>query len=155
MKKKHTIIAVVIGLIVLAGAVFHFSVLKNEKALFIIAEGLDKPSRLYNIVIKRIYHLSEKKALREKIKNYLEQDQNVHLHNLYIQTLGIGGASSSAAIFIKEYSRWQHDMNHLSKINRIVDAMGLITNDDLIPFLETLLQDHDKLKVQATKYSMS
>jgi hypothetical protein len=152
--KKKPIIVILIALITVSAVVFHFSVLMNEKALFLIAEGLDKPSSLYNIVIKRIYYLYEKDDLSEKIKNHLEQDRNVQLNNLYIQVLGIGGASSSAAIFIKEYSRWQHDTNHLSTINRIVDAMGLIANDDLIPFLETLLQDHDKLNVQATKYSI-
>jgi hypothetical protein len=33
--------------------------------------------------------------------------------------------------------------------------MGLIDNNDLVPFLETLLRDYDQLRVQATKYSIA
>jgi hypothetical protein len=152
--KKRNIFVLLACLLIFTGVIFHFFVLENEKALFLIAEGLDKPSNLYNIVIKKIYSFSENKNLREKIRTYLEQDKNVHLHNLYIQVLGISGASSSAGVFIKVYSRCQHDMNHRSTVNRIIDAMGLIANDDLVPFLENLLRDYDKLGVQATKYSI-
>ena len=45
-------------------------------------------------------------------------------------------------------------MNRRSTVNRIIDAMGLIANDDLVVFLETLLRDYDKLRAQATKYSI-
>ena len=152
--KKRNIIVLLASLLIFSGVVFHFSVLENEKALFLIADGLDKQSNLYNIIIKKIYSLSEKKNLSKKIKKYLEQNKNDHLHNLYIQVLGISGASSSAATLIKVYSRCQHDTNRRSTVNRIVDAMGLIDNDDLVVFLETLLQDYDKLRVQATKYSI-
>lgn len=153
--KKRNIIVLLVCLLIFTWVVFHFSVLENEKALFLIAEGLDKPSNLYNIVIKKIYRLSEKKNLNEKIREYLEQNKNDHLHNLYIQVLGISGASSSAGVLIKVYSRCQHDMNRRSTVNRIIDAMGLIANDDLVPLLEILLRDYDKLRVQATKYSIA
>ncbi len=154
MIKRNTIVLLVC-LLILAGVVFHFSVLENEKALFLIAEGLDKPSNSYNIVIKKIYSLSEKKSLSEKIKEYLEQNKNEHLHNLYIHVLGITGERSSAGVLIKEYSRYQHDINHRSTVDQIIDTMGLIANDDLVPFIETLLRDYDKLRVQATKYSIA
>ena len=86
---------------------------------------------------------------------YLEQNKNNHLHNLYIQVLGISGESSSAGVLIKVYSRCQNDVNRLSTVNRIIEAMGLIANDDLVVFLEILLRDYEKLRVQATKYSIA
>lgn len=153
MKKKNII--VLLCLLILAGIVFHFCVLENEKALFLIAEGLDKPSTLYNIVIKKIYSLSTNKKSIEKIKEHLGQDKNDHLHNLYIHVLGINGDRSSAGTLIKAYSRYQHDINHHSTVNQLIDTMGLIANDNLVPFLETLLRHHDKLGVQATKYSIA
>ena len=123
--------------------------------MFQIAAGLDKPSKFYNIIIERIYSLSESQNFNEEIRNHLEQNKNDHLYNLYIHVLGIIGDRSSAGIFIKLYSRYQHDINHHSTVNRIIDAMGLIDNNDLVPFLETLLRDYDQLRVQATKYSIA
>lgn len=152
---KKNIIVLLVCLLISAGIVFYFYVLKNENALFLIADGFDKPSKLYDFVIKNIYSLSANKKSIEKIKERLEQDNNVHLHNLYIHVLGIEGDRSSAVVLIKFYSRYQHDINHSSTINQIIDTMGLIANYDLIPFLETLLRDHDKLGVQATKYSIA
>ena len=153
--KKRNVIILLVCLVIFIGGVFNFSILKNEKALFMIAEGLDKPSKLYNIVIKKIYVLSRNKNLSKKLTNYLEQNKNDHLHNLYIQVLGITGEKSSTGILIKIYTQYQHDMNHYSTMNRIIDAMGLIANDDVVPFLETLLIDHDKLRVKATQYSIA
>ena len=152
MKKS---VVLFLCLLFISGLGFYFFVIKNDKILFGIAEGLNNPSYLHNIVIKQIYNLPNDKKLNEKIRNYLEQCQNVHLHDLYIQFLGIRGDSSSAGILIKKYSKYQHDIDSFGKINRIIDAMGLISNDDLIPFLEKLLRDYEELGVQATKYSIA
>lgn len=153
--KKRNLITLLACLLIIISLVFHFFIFKNENALFLIAAGLDKPSKLYNIVIERIYSLSQSQNLDEEIRKHLEQNKNDHLYNLYIHVLGIIGDRSSAGIFIKLYSRYQHDLNHRSTVNRLIDAMGLIDNNDLVPFLETLLRDYDQLRVQTTKYSIA
>ena len=49
----------------------------------------------------------------------------------------------------------QHDMNRRSTVSRIIDAMGQIGNEDFVPFLEALIRNYDKLKVETTKYSIA
>ena len=152
-KKKKTIIIFTISLF-FAGLILIFSILKNVNALFLIAEGLDRPSKAYYILIERIYRLSAKKKVRDKIFGYIESNKNAHLHDLYIQVLGITGSDIPPGSLIKLYSLCQHEMNRRSTVYRIIDAMGLLGNEDFVPFLETLLRDYDKLKVQATKYAI-
>jgi hypothetical protein len=154
MKKRKKLILIFALSLSLTGIIFHFAVMENENALFLIAEGLDKPSKRYYIVTERIYNLSERKKVRDKIREHLERNNNDHLHNLYIQVLGITGDSSSSGILIKLYSLYQQDMNRRSTVSRIIDAMGQIGDEDFVPFLETLVRDYDKLRVQATKYSI-
>lgn len=152
-KKKKAIIIFTISLL-FVGLIFTFSILKNINALFLISEGLDRPSKAYYILIERIYRLSSKKKAGDKIWGYVEGNKNAHLHNLYIQVLGITGAYIPTGSLIKLYSICQHDIDRRSTASKIIDAMGLLGNEDFVPFLETLLRDYDKLKVQATKYAI-
>ena len=155
MNKSKTKILVAIIIFLGIGLIAKIMILDNEDVLFSIAAGLDVPSKLYYFVIERIYKISENKNIGDKILSYLEENKNKHLHNLYIQTLGIIGEYYSASFLLKAYSKYQHNMNHRSTLSHIIDSMGLIGNEDLVPLLETLLKDHDELDVQVTKYSIA
>jgi len=155
MKQKKKIIIILIVLLLFAGIFLRFSVFNNVSVLFLIAEGLDRPSKAYYVVIERIYRLSEKKRVRAEIWEDLESNKNPNLDNLYIQVLGITGAHIPTGSLIKLYSLNQHDMNRRSTVSRIIDAMGLLGNEDFVPFLETLLTDYDKLSPQATRYAIT
>jgi len=151
--KKKILVLIIIFLGI--GLFAKIMILDNEDGLFSIAAGLDVPSKSYYFVIERIYKISETKNIGDKILGYLEGDKNKHLHNLYVKTLGIIGEYYSSTFLLKAYSKYQHDMNHRSTLSQIINSMGLIGNEDLVPLLETLLKDHDKLDVQVTKYSIA
>jgi len=151
-KNKKAII--VISSVFFAGLIIVFIISRSVNALFLIAEGLDRPSRAYYILMERIYRLSSNKKIADEIWGYIENNKNAHLHNLYIHVLGITNADIPTGSLIKLYSQCQHDMNRRSTVSKIIDAMGLLGNERFVPFLETLLRDHDKLQVQATKYAI-
>lgn len=140
--------------IILMGFICNFFIFGNVKMMFTIAEGLDESSYFYKITMKQIYKQSSKKKVRESITDDLELNENIHLHNMYIKVLGINGEEAFTGILIKKYAQYQHNKNYRSTVNRIVDAIGLTNNYDMVPFLETLLNDYEKLNVQVTKYSI-
>jgi len=154
MQRKKKIIFIFTTSLFFAGLIFIISTLNNVSALFLITEGLDRPSKSYYFFIERIYRLSAKNKVGDKIWGYIDNNKNAHLHNLYFQVLGITGAEIPTGSLIKLYSLYQHDMNRRSTVSKIIDAMGLLGNEDFVPFLEILLTDYDKLQVQATKYAI-
>ena len=144
MKKIQKAILLLIIVIFIISFVFKIVVFDNTDILFPLAAGLDIPSRLHYIVKERIYKISEKKNVGEQILKYLEEDKNKYLHNLYIQTIGIIGEHYSAVYLIKAYVRYQDDRNNEITVSRIIDSMGLIGNEDVVPLLETLLRNYDR-----------
>ena len=129
MKKNRKKILIFTISLLFIGLVLAFYILNNVNALFIITEGLDRPSRAYYILIERIYSLSARKKVGDKIWRYVENNKNTHLQNLYIQVLGITGADIPIGSLIEIYSQCQHDMNRRSTVSKIIDTMGLLGYD--------------------------
>lgn len=152
-KKRSLLIAAILGVSLFL--ICKIAIFDNPNVLFTIAGGADVPSKLYYISTERIYKMAEKKDLGKKLQEHLEKGQNEYLHNEYIKTLGIIGEYYSTATLIKAYSKYQHNTNRRSTVNCIIDSMGSIGNEDVVPLLETLLKDYDELDVQATGYSIA
>ena len=155
MNKTQKAILLLIIVIFIISFVFKIVVFDNPDVLFPLAAGLNIPSTLHYIVKERIYKISEKKNIGEQILKYLEEDKNKYLHNLYIQTIGITGEHYSAVYLIKTYVKYQNDRNNEITVSRIIDSMGLIGNEDVVPLLETLLRNYDRHRMQVTRYAIA
>ncbi len=151
-KRLLLIVAIVIASM---GLICKIAIWDNPDVLFTVAGGLDVPSASYYIVTERIYQLAHKKNIGEKIKGWLEEGRNEHLHNIYIRTLGVIGEYYSLSALIKAYSKYQHNTSRRSTVICIIDSMGLLGNQDSVPLLETLLRDYDQLDVQASRYAIA
>jgi hypothetical protein len=112
------------------------------------AEGFDEPSILYYASIDRIYKISEKKKVGEKFIRHLTEGENQHLQNCYIRILGVIGEEGAISCFMNAYVKYQHNKNFKSTLYAIINSMGLIGNEDVVPLLETLLKKYDEHHVQ-------
>ncbi len=142
-------------IILIASVIFKILLLDNPSFLFFIAGGLDRPSRLYFHVTKNIYAISSKSNLSEKLLRNLEKDRNKHIHDLYIHTLGVIGEYKAIPYLIKAYAEYQNESNRRYMIYRIILSLGMIGNEDSIPFLETLLRDYEKLQPKIEGYCIA
>lgn len=150
--KKNILIAIIgIGILCI---ILYITILNNVSVLFEIADGSDKPSAIYYCAIEKIYRLSEKKNIEEKILENIAEDKKKHLHDLYVQVLGILGKPNATIFLIKGYADYQNDKNRRSSLYYIIDSLGAIGNIEAVPFLEKLLSNYNKLDVQVTKYSI-
>jgi len=129
-------------------------ILDNTNFLYAIAEGMDQPSKPYYFVMERIYKLSGDKKLDEKIHKFLEEDKNKHLHALYIHTLGIIGGNHSSTFLMKAYVKYQDDPNHIITVSRIIDSMGVVGDEDVVPILERLIDNYDNHRMKVTRYAI-
>lgn len=152
IQKRSLILIVVLFSI---GIFFKIAILDNVNLLFTVAAGLDKPSKLYYFATERIYKISGKKKIGEKILQDLKANKNKHLNDLYIHTLGIIGEYYSATYLLKTYVKYQNDKNHVIIVNSIIDSMGKIGNEDLVPLLERLLSNYDNHRMQVTRYAIA
>lgn len=152
IKKRSLILIVVIFSI---GILVKIAILDNVELLFAVAVGLDKPSKLYYFTTERIYNISEKAKLSDKILKDLEANKNKHLDDLYIHTLGIIGEYHSATYLLKTYVKYQDDKNNAIILAGIIDSMGMIGNEDLVPLLERLLSNYDNHRMQVTRYAIA
>ena len=152
IKRKRYVIGLLAVVILSIGLKFVF--FDNLHILFLMAEGLDQPSRLYYVVQERIYKLDETKNIGKVILQNLEEDKNKHLHNLYIKTLGVVGEYYSASYLLKAYVSYQNDEQHANTVWYIINSIGMLGNKDVVPILETLLKNYDRHKMQVTRYSL-
>jgi hypothetical protein len=139
-----TILVCAIGIVVL----LKMMVLDNPNILCMVAEGFDEPSTLYYASIERIYKISEKKKVHEKFIKLLNEGENQHLQNCYIRVLGVIGEEDAISCFMNAYAKYQHNKNFRSTIYAIINSLGLIGSEDVVPLLETLLNKYDEHHVQ-------
>jgi len=151
----HKFTILFLGVIFGVGLFFKVAVLDNPKVLFRAAAGFDVPSYPYYFLMERIYKLySRGRDIGDYALQKLEEGQDENLETAYVKTLGIIGKSDSAAVLMKLYSKYQNNPKRQSTLSQIVESMGLIDNEDLVPLLERLLRNHSKLDVQVTRYAV-
>jgi len=151
MKKK--ILLIMTALVLGSAAIFRFVLWNNESFLFVLASGLDRPSRTYYAVMERIYYLSKKRDIRGKILKSLEENDNSNAP-LLIHILGIIDGEVPSGILIAMYVKHQDDPENKALLGEIVDCMGALGNEDFVPFLNRLLIDYKELNVPVTKYAL-
>jgi hypothetical protein len=129
-------------------ALLKITVLDSPNIMCMVAEGFDEPSTLYYASIERIYKISEKKKVAEKFIEHLTEGENQHLQNCYIRVLGVIGERDAISCLMDAYAKYQHNKNFKSTIYGIVNSLGLIGSEDVLPLLETLLIKYDEHHVQ-------
>ena len=152
--RKRYILLILLACIIF---VFKFAIIDNTFVLFSIAKGLDEPSTLFYSVTERIYKLSVKKDISEKIIKKIEDDKNSHLHDLFIKALGVIGEDQPRAIncIIKTYIKYQDDPNRQGILLYVIDSMGFIGNQNTVSILERLLINYDKHSIVVPRYSIA
>ncbi len=152
--KKIFVIAIPI---ILLFAVVKIFIYDNQKALYMIAEGLNEPSSSFYFVVERIYSLSNNKPEIERILNELETGENEYLHGLYVRTIGIVGEDSDLANFVlvKIYSMYQDDDNKSSVVSATVDSMGFIANESTVSILKRLVENFENHRMVVEKYPVA
>jgi hypothetical protein len=142
------IILIILAIAIVLLVLLKSAVLDNPDILCMIAEGFDEPSTLYYASIERIYRISEKKKVGEKLIKRLNDGENQHLQNCYIRVLGVIGEDDAIPYLMDAYVKYQHNKNFKSTIYDIVNSLGLIGKKDAVPLLETLLKKYDEHHVQ-------
>jgi len=152
--RKYILIIIAIILLIFLGKVFIYD---NTKMLYIIAEGLNKPSYKYYKIMDRIYSLSNNKKEMNRIIEEIESGRNNHLHNLYVRTIGIVGEPNGYGDFAlaKLYTKYQNDGNKKSLVNKTIDSMGFVGNKSTVSIIERLLENYDKHNMVVAKYPIA
>ena len=150
MKLKKKFLTIVVVATICIGIGFKFTVLDNPDFLCKVAEGFDEPSKPFYLVIERIYKLSEKKKFEERLIKYLNSDENRYLHDIYIRILGVIGKKISLHDLEKIYIKNQHNKKYKATLFYVIRSMGLIGTEEIVPFLETLLDKYGELQVQVS-----
>lgn len=135
---KKSIIITIIAVLIF---VFTFKIIifDNVNFLYSILEGLNTKSPLYNFTIERIYKIAEKKDIGKNLIAYIEKDENQNLHDLYIRILGVIGEYDAINCLLKTYIKYQDDKNRLFTIYKIISSLGFLGNEEIVPFLESIL----------------
>jgi len=156
MKKidKKYIIPILLVAVIL---IIKFAILDNVFILMSFAKGLDEPSSLFYLTTERIYKLSAKKSVSNKIIEHIEENKDNHIQDLFIRTLGIIGRDDPRAItcIIKNYIKYQDNMNRQNIVLKVIDAMGYISNKNTVSILERLLINYDKHRMVVPRYSIA
>lgn len=155
MKKIQKRSLLLIVVLFSVGILLKIAILDNVGLLFTVAAGSDKPSMLYYFATERIYNISGEERVNEKILQDLEANKNKHFRDLYIHTLGVIGEYYSATYLLKTYVKYQDDKNHAIIVATVIDSMGMIGNEDLVPLLERLLSNYENHRMQVTSYAIA
>lgn len=153
IRRKRYIFGLLFFFLFLTGV--KITVFDNIDALFAIEAGLDNPSAGYFLVQERIYRLSNRENVTKKILQYLEEDQNKHLHDLYIKTLGVVGEQDVFMHLLRSYSKYQGKKEYSTNVWHIINAMGMIGNPGFTPLLKRLLENYSQHRVQVSRYLLA
>lgn len=144
--KKKTLIVAAIALFLVAA--FKIAVFDNEDFIFAVVPAFNEPSIPFYFCLNRIYRISEKKNISNKLIGYLKENKNHDLRELYIRTLGAIGDEQALYELKKLYVKYQKNRAYRPTISYVIQSIGMIGNESNVPFLETLLNKHDELNVQ-------
>ena len=148
---KKKLLILIVSLFICIGVVFKLTILDSPDILCKVAEGFDEPSTPFYLAIERIYKLSNKKSFGKKLIQYLENDENKYLHDVYIRILGVIGDSESLYDLKRLYIKYQHNKEYKATLYYIIRSMGLIGDKEIVTFLETLLTQYKELHVQVSE----
>lgn len=134
-----------------------FFSMNNLKVLSIIAESSDRPSCTFYWAIERIYKLeADKRNIGASILDKFIADEDQFLDSVYIRLLGVIGVEEASKVLQKFFIEKQNDKYYQSQFYHIIDSLGLIGNEDSVPFLEKLLNDYNKHNYKLlTQYSIA
>jgi len=137
------------------GLIF-FTSINSEKFLCLIAGGSDVPSKLHYWAIERMLILYDKgEDVGAPILKALKSNEDNEIVDVYIKILGLIGEKEAIGylnkVFIKALNT--HDPRGLTY--PIVNSFGLMGNDEIVPFLEYLLENYKKFNIKATKFSIA
>lgn len=152
MKRKYIILVVVALFFIGSIKVIVFD---NWKVMFVFLSFMDNPSKGYVFFQKRIYKIAAKTNLGNKILKELYEKESPNLRNIYIKTLGVIGERSASGYLIKCYSKYQNDEKHKDTVWYLIMSAGMIGNNDLVPLLETLLNNYHKHRITVTRYAIA
>lgn len=145
---------IVTFVIILAGFV-KIGFLDNPELLCVVAEGFDEPSFCFYLTLNRIYALAEKDNFSKKLIQHLSTGNNANLHDIYIRVLGVIGEETALHELFRTYQRHQSDAAHKAIVYYTVTSIGMIGSEEMVPFLETLLEKPKELKIQVDELTIA
>jgi len=145
---------IVIFFIVLAGFV-KIGILDNPELLCVLAEGLDEPSSSFYLILNRVYALAEKDNFTKELVQHLSAGKNANLHDIYIRVLGVVGEETALHELFRIYQRHQNDEASKAVVYYTVTSIGMIGSEEMVPFLETLLEKRKELKIQVNELAIA
>ena len=86
--------------------------------------------------------------------DFLNESKNKHLLNRYIRAAGVTGDIPSKVELINLYRKYDNDTYEV-RLHYTVKSLGLLGVNDVIPFLENLLSDQDKVTVSGSTIAVS
>ncbi|MCD4742970.1 MAG: hypothetical protein K8R67_10900 [Desulfobacteraceae bacterium] len=147
MASKQKISVILFSIIFFISIVIKIGVWDNPNTLCMIAEGFDQPSTKFSFIIKRVYKISQRNDFDNKIIQYLRDGENTHLYDIYIRILGVMGSKQSLSYLKKMYLMHQNNKNSRATLFNIIRSIGMIGENEIIPFLEMLQKKQKSFNV--------
>ena len=127
---------------------------RSENTWLLIADGQTTDSKMFLYSLQRIIEISDKNYPQNIIDD-LNDDKNKHLHNLYIQILGLIGNKKATVAVLNKYIDHQNDNNSRSTAIYSIDSLGMIGDEQAAPILERLFINYDAHTPLVDKYSIA
>ena len=152
-KKNILLFLILLFFILSVGSAFY--IYNSPNAILFLLEGCDKPSKQYSVFSNRLYKISNKKKLGDKLLYQLQQNKNNQVHDLYINILGIIGDEKAFDYLLNEALEQKADTPLSSKMYYIVLSMGMIGDKRFSPTLEKMLVAPDYNSFGVSKYDVA
>jgi hypothetical protein len=136
-EKRIILIGIAIGLIISV-----YSFINNLNILFEIAERSQKPSKIHFYCMERIFNICAEQECGPKLLQSLIKDENEHLHELYIKTVGVVGERSASRHLMNVFLKNQAIPDKVRSAYNSILSIGTIGNEEIVPELEEILSDN-------------
>jgi len=137
------------------GLIFVISI-NSVGFLCLIAGSSDVPSKLHYWAIERILILyDEGEDVGEQILEDLKSNESNEIIEVYIKIVGLIGEKEALGYFNKIFVEVLNNNDPRGLTYPLVNSFGLMGNDEIVSFLEYLLENYRKYNIKATKYSIA
>jgi hypothetical protein len=123
--------------------------------LCLIAGSSDVPSKMHYWAIERVLILYDEGAdVGEQILEALKSNESNEIIDVYIKIVGLIGEKEALGYLNKIFVEALNKNDPRGLTYPLVNTFGLMGNDEIVSFLQYILENYRKYNINATKYSI-
>ena len=119
-----------------------------------LAEGQNKPSKIYYLMMERVYELANDDDVIRDIENDFLGDEKTNLDAIYANLIGLVGSPTSGTTLIRKYIQYQNSNAEAYLVYNVITGMGFSGDKTCISVLERLLDEH-KHSLSVSRFSIA